>query len=128
MKRFVETIKNIWGIAELKDKIFTMDGSISGSQADKFSKIKKAIGEYVGRVYGHNMKVLVMNGKESVFQEPAFPEGNDSTERTKAIWSKQYDMWAKKKDQYDDYKAKVFNLITGRCDKPLKNRVASLSC
>ena len=37
----------------------------AGKQVDKYTKTTKAIAEYVGRVYGHEMKILVLQGKET---------------------------------------------------------------
>ena len=99
----------------------------AGKQADQYTKTTKAIAEYVGRVYGHEMKILVLQGKETVIQEPEYPTGSTVTEKDKAIWSKRYDLYLKKEDRYNDYKAKVFTLVLSGCDKPMRNRVESAS-
>jgi len=108
-------------ISELKSHVY---GLANSKQADQYTKTTKAIAEYVGRVYGPEMKVLVSLGKESVPKEPEFPK--DSTdEKAKAIWSKKYDLYAKKSDKYVEYKAKTFTVVFGQCDEPMKNHLES---
>ena len=74
-------------ISELKSHVY---GLANSKQADQYTKMTKAIAEYVGRVYGHEMKVLVSLGREMEPEEPDYP--TDATnEKEKAIWSKKYD-------------------------------------
>ena len=42
----------------------------SGEQAGRYEKTMKAVAEYVAIEYGYEMKVLVMHGKETVFEPP----------------------------------------------------------
>ena len=94
-----------------------------GKQADQYTQTTKAIGEYVGRVYGREMLQLVLHLKECKPSEPEYPTGNAVTERDKAVWGKQYDLYLKKQEQYEDYKAKVFTIVLGQCTKAMKNKV-----
>ena len=111
------------GISELKDKMYSAAGGKSGRQADNYTKVTKAVAEYVGRVYGHAMKMLIMKGVEAEFKEPDYP--TEANKKAEATWSKKYDWHMKKKEQYEDHKAKVFTLVVGRCDKTMKNRIES---
>ena len=108
-------------IAELKDNVYGMTDV--GKQADQYNKTTKAIGHYIGRVYGHEMKKLVLQLEESEPEEPKYPTTND--EKEKAIWSKKYDLYLKKLERYEDQKSKVFTIIMGQCSKPMRNRVES---
>jgi hypothetical protein len=38
-------------------------------------------------------------------------------------WSKDYDVYIKKKTNYDEEKAKVFAIILGQCNEPMQNKV-----
>jgi len=108
-------------ISELKDKVCRiMD---VGKQANEHSKTAKAIGEYVGRVYGHEMKKLVLQLEESEPEEPEHPQ--TTADKDKAIWSKEHDLHLKKRERHEDQKSKVFTIIVGQCSKPMKNRVES---
>ena len=110
-------------ISELKDKVCgTTD---VGKQADECSKTAKAIGEYVGRVCGHEMKKLVLQLEESEPEEPEHPQ--TTADKDKAIWSKEHDMRLKKLERREDQKSKVFTIVVGQCSKPMKNRVESSS-
>jgi len=110
-------------ISELQSHVY---GLANSKQADQYTKTTKAIAEYVGRVYGPDMKVLVSLGKESLPVEPEFPQ--DATdEKAKAIWSKKYDLYTKKSDKYVEYKAKTFTVVFGQCDEPMKNHLESHS-
>ena len=110
------------GITELKSKVYSMPGSNkSGRDADNYTKTTRAIAEYAGRVYGHAVKTLILKEQEAVFVKPKYPKKDD--EEAKAIWSKDYDWYKRKVENYDDHKAKVFTLVYGRCDKAVKNRV-----
>ena len=44
-------------------------------------------------------------------------------EKDKLIWGKKYDLYLKKEERYDDQKAKVFTVVTGQCEKSVKNQV-----
>lgn len=106
-------------LEELKSHVYGIGASV---QADWYTKTTKAIAEYVGRVYGHDMKILVLKGQEAVLEEPEFP-ADTSNEKEKAIWSKKYDHFLKHEQRYKDYKAKVFTIIMGQCDKAMQNQV-----
>ena len=61
----VEESEDKSSIKELKGKMYSMaDGK--GSQADRYTQTTKAIAEYVGHIFGWEMKVLVSNGAETV--------------------------------------------------------------
>lgn len=96
----------------------------SGEQADSYSKTTEAIGEYVGKVYGHEMKMLVIQLQETNIIEP-----DDLSEKPSRIeemkWGKQYDLYLKKKDKYEEQKAKVFSIVVGQCETSMKNRIES---
>ena len=107
---------------ELKDKWYVI--ADAGKQADTYMQTTRAIGEYVGRVYGREMKMLVLQLSESEPTELTYPEqGNDMA---KVIWSKEYDHYLKKHEHYADYKAKVFMIILGQCMKLVQNRVEGM--
>ena len=108
-------------LSALKGHLY--DVAEPGKQVDQYTQTTKAIGEYVGRVYGREMLQLVMHLKECAPKEPVYPTGNTITERDKAVWGKQYDLYLKKQEQYDDYKAKVFTIVLGQCTKAMKNKV-----
>eukprot|EP00977_Amphora_coffeiformis_P025916 scaffold23103_cov111-Amphora_coffeaeformis.AAC.1 len=99
--------------------------SVAGKQACGYNETTKAIAEYVGRTYGYEMKRLVMNGNDSTPVEPTYPEGDNPSERDKAVWSKQYDQFLREQRKYNDDKAKVFTIVYGKCDKAMKNRIES---
>jgi hypothetical protein len=42
------------------------------------------------------------------------------------MWGKDYDLHFKKKRQYEEQKAKVFEIVLGQCDETMCNRVESL--
>lgn len=92
-----------------------------GSQVDVFAETTKVIGEYVGKEFGHEMKLLVTQGKETTFPVPILPE--NASRQHELMWSKDYDLHLKKKNQYEEQKAKVFTTILGQCDETMKNRV-----
>jgi hypothetical protein len=87
-------------ISELKSHVY---GLVNSKQADQYTKMTKAIAEYVGRVYGPEMKVLVSLGQEMEPEEPDYPS-DDKDEKAKAIWSKKYDLYTKKSDKYVEHK------------------------
>jgi L-lactate utilization protein LutB len=77
-------------LKELKLHMYSMGASV---KADWYAKTTKEIAEYVGRIYGHDMKMLVLKGQETVPQEPEYPE--TTNKKDKAIWSKKYDQYLK---------------------------------
>ena len=97
----------------------------AGAQADQCTKTTKAIGEYVGRVYGNAMKKLVMHWVEKKPKEPDYPDSAKPSEKDKAVWNKKHDLYLKQQERHDDHRAKVFVTIIGRCSKAVRNRVES---
>jgi hypothetical protein len=45
------------------------------------------------------------------------------TKQDEMKWSKDYDVFIKKKTKYDDEKAKVFAIILSCCNESMKNKV-----
>jgi hypothetical protein len=104
--------------------------AITGGRADKFVETKKKIGIYVGRVYGTEMRSLVLHGKELDQKEPEYPTVDKKEmplEKAKTIWKLEYDEYYKGKLVYERQKGKVFTLVLGHCDKALTNRLESLA-
>eukprot|EP00980_Cylindrotheca_fusiformis_P027327 scaffold19949_cov87-Cylindrotheca_fusiformis.AAC.1 len=54
----------------LKAKKFSLSAHGHRGQADLYSETTKAIANYVGRLYGKHLRVLVLTGKEAVLEEP----------------------------------------------------------
>jgi Zinc knuckle len=106
-------------VVELKGKTYSV--SKLGSQVDIFAATTRAIGEFVGREFGHEMRMLVLYGKGATFAAPTLDA--NATKQDEMKWSKDYDVFIKKKTKYDDEKAKVFAIILSRCDEPMKNKV-----
>jgi hypothetical protein len=113
--------KNVEGLEALKNYHYRI--TAVGLQADEYTKTTRAIAEYSARVYGHEMKQLVLLGKEATPVAPKYPESGSEGE--KAVWSKMYDQYLRKTEKYVDYKAKVFAVIWGQCDQTMKNRLES---
>ena len=111
--------ENETGVQTLKNNIYSI--SAVSKQADEYTRTTKAIGDYAGRIYGHDMKMLVMAGRDNAPTEPEYPDS--PSEKDKAVWSKRYDHFLREETKYNDYKAKIFNIILGQCDKAMRNRV-----
>ena len=119
-KRMKTTSGVVESIAELKDHVYDL---VDAKEAYKYEETTKKIGNYVGRVYNHHMRLLVSSGIEQALEKPEYPTGSDASDEKKAVWSKDYDQYLKKRDVYEEYKAKVFVIILGRCTKAMKNRI-----
>jgi hypothetical protein len=102
----------------LKGKMYTI--AKLGSQVDVFAVTTKAIGEYMGKEFGHKMRMLVIHKKETTFTPPTLDE--NTTKQDEMKWSKDYNLYLKKKTQYNKEKAKVFAIILGQCDEPMKTK------
>ena len=94
----------------------------AGEQVDEYTRTTKFIGEYAGRLFGKEMKNLVVHGQESVPVKPVYP-GEKGSAETKAVWSKEYDRYLKKLDLYELNKAKVFEIVLKQCTKVIKNKI-----
>ena len=99
--------------------------AINGGKAGSYERITQEIAEYVGRTYGYQMRVLVSQLVETPIDPPELAE--KPTEAQKMIWGKEYDSYLKKRDKYDDHKAKVFVIILGQCEEPMKNRIEGMN-
>ena len=111
------------GESSLKGKMYTMSAGNKGGQADRYTQVTKAIAEYVGRKFGRSMRILVLSGKETEFDEPEYPGDEDKGQI--AIWNKRYDQYLKEVNAYSKDKEKVFMIVLGQCDKAMRNRVES---
>ena len=89
-------------ISELKDHVYGMMDV--GKQANQYNKMMKVFGQYIGQVYGHEMKKLVLQLEESEPEEPNYP--TSSEEKDKTIWSKKYNLYLKKLKWYE-YQAEI---------------------
>ena len=69
-------------IEELKGWHFDLTDS---KNTYKYEETIKKIGEYVGRIYGKEMKALVVIAKETVIAKPECPTGQNVIEEKKAI-------------------------------------------
>ena len=94
--------------------------------AYKCEETTKKVGEYVGRVYSKEMKVLIISNKETTITKPEYPKGDSVTEEKKAIWGKEYDLYIKRNTKYEQDKAKAYEVVWGRCKKAMKNRIEKL--
>jgi hypothetical protein len=111
--------KNNSSVVELKGKTYSI--SKLGSQVDIFAVTTRAIGEFVGREFGHEMRMLVLYGKEASIVPPTLDAS--TTKQNEMKWSKDCDVFIKKKTKFDDEKAKVFAIILSHCDEPMENKV-----
>lgn len=111
-------------VSLLELKNFTYGTAEVGEQVDQYTKTTKAIGDTVGKMFGHEMKKLVLHEEESEPTEPTYP-ADEKDRKAIAIWNKEYDQWLKLKRKYQEQKAKVFAIILGRCEKSMQNQVES---
>ena len=93
------------------------------AQVDMWLRVTKKIAECVGQAFGKEMAVLVSQQKETTYTAPSLPDG--ASRAQELMWSKDYDMYLKKKNKYEEDKARVFALILSRCEEPMKNRLES---
>ena len=85
------------GLGSLKGQQCT---AAMGAQADNYTKTTKAIAKCVGQVCGNEMQQLVLSGTGSTPAEPTYPDDMNATNKDKAIWSKQCDLFLKQEVQY----------------------------
>jgi hypothetical protein len=72
---------------EIKGKTYSI--SRLGSQVGIFAATTRAIGEFVGREFGHEMRMLVLYGKGATFAAPTLDA--NATKQDEMKWSKDYD-------------------------------------
>jgi hypothetical protein len=100
-------------VMELKGKMYSI--SKLGSQVDILAATTRAIGEYVGQEFGHEMRMLVLYGKAASFVFPTF-----DARRNRMSWSGVKTMICISK--HDD-EAKVFAIVLSCCNEPMINKV-----
>jgi hypothetical protein len=96
----------------------------SGFHANLYEKKTQSIAEHVGQEYGQEMRLLVLQSKETTYQVPTLAA--NPSEQAKLMWGKDYDWYLKKTHEYEKDKAKVFAYILSQCDETMKNRLESL--
>lgn len=106
-------------IKELGSKVFTYGHR---NQGDWFIKTREAIGDYVGREISKEMRILVVDGKETPPQAPAKPMDDKDTLKLMEYKS-ELNRYFQKKDKYEEDKAKVFVMIKGQCSMTVKNKL-----
>ena len=85
-----------------------------------FEKKTQAIGECVGLECGQEMRLLLLQMKETKFAAPTL--SNEPTKQEELLWGKECDTHVKKRDQCEVDEAKVFATILGQCDETMKSR------
>ena len=73
---------------------------------------------------------LILSGESSAsstHEDSACYPVTASMEEAKAIWNKDYDRYSKKKDEYDEQKAKTFVVLIGLCTKAMKSEIEKQS-
>ena len=91
-------------------------------QQHKFKKTVEEIAEYCGVCYGPEMRSLVRDGKETVYQEPVDP-GNDATPGAIAVYKEMHKEWREDSKRYIRQKASVFAVLIGQCSTKMKDAV-----
>ena len=90
-----------------------------------YLKKTQVIGEYVGQEYGQEMRVLLLQIKETKFVAPTLP--SKPTMQEELLWGKEYDVYVKKRDQHEVDKAKAFAAILGQCDETMKSQLEQMN-
>ena len=72
-------------------------------------------------MYGHEMKMLVIQLEEATWTEPTLEKGASRQEELR--WGKEYNMVLKKRDRYKEQKGNVFAIIMKHCNEPVKNKI-----
>ena len=90
-----------------------------------FEKKTQAIGEYVGHKYDQEMRLPLLQMKETKFTAPTL--SSKPTKQEELLWGKEYDACVKKRDQYEVDKSKVFATILGQCDETMKSRLERMN-
>ena len=98
--------------------------TVGVGQSGRYERTTRAIGDYVGKTFGYEMKVLVLQGEENEPDEPS-PLKANATKQQELKWGKEYDLYLKKRERYQDEKAKVFATIYTHCDAVMKNSLAA---
>ena len=93
--------------AELKAHAHGM--AKAGEQVGEHARTMKAIGKCFGRLFGKEMKNLVVHGRESVPVNPAYPVESGNAEE-KAAWRKERNRHLKNADLCDLSKARHLRL------------------
>jgi hypothetical protein len=110
-------------IAELGNKVYTYGHR---NQGDWYVKTTEAIGDYVGRELGKEMRMLVIYKTESPPTEPEEPE-NDKKKFVVEKYKVELNNYYKKLEEYNANKAKVFVIIKGQCNLTIKNKLENNS-
>jgi hypothetical protein len=111
-------------IAELSNSVYQYG---TQGQGDRFTRMTKAIADYVGREYSKEMRLLVKNQKENEPKEPVMP---DKEEAKSPFVMKKYETKLKqyysKKERNEEHKAKIFVIVKGQCTLNMKKKAESL--
>ena len=93
-----------------------LKGHTHGVGANKYAKTTKALVAYVSRVYSAEMRMLVKYEKEPTLTKPVHP-GEKGTKQELDEWSKDYDLYSRKKEKVANEKTKVFAVTFGICEE-----------
>ena len=90
-----------------------------------FEKKTQVIGKCVSCKYGQEMRLLLLQMKETKFLAPTL--SSKPTKQEELLWGKECDAYVKKRDQCEVDKAKVFATIFGQCDETMKSRLECMN-
>jgi hypothetical protein len=114
-------------LAELGNNVVYQFGT--RDQGDRFTRMTKAVADYVGRESSKEMSLLVKNQEVNEPKEPVMPGKEEAKspfvmKKYETEFLKQYYF---KKERYEEHKAKIFVIVKGQCTLNMENKVESLN-
>ena len=92
-------------------------------QAVKYPWTTEVIADYVGAKCGRNMRMLVKQGRETMFTEPKPPRKDESTQGPLEKFKMELTIFHKDSKEHKDQKSKAFVIIMGQCSQAVKSKV-----
>jgi len=94
-------------------------------QVDTYIKTTKKITDYVSQRFTKELGVLVSEGTEAEFEEPASP-GDEAKGIALERYKMKLKMCLEREERYKQDKSKVFLIIMGQCKSPMRNKLEAL--
>jgi hypothetical protein len=102
-------------IKEMNGHVFQCHGE--SNEKNQFARTVEELSNYVGLHFKHNpddIKKMIQNMADTVLTPPNDPAANASQTLT-LIWSKEVDLYVKKKDTYKTNKCALYSVVWGQC-------------
>ena len=110
-------------IKEMNGHVFQCHGE--SNEKNQFARTIEELSNYVGLNFKHHpddIKKMIQNMVDTTLSPPTDPTTN-ATQTQTLIWTKEVDLYVKRKETYSSNKCALYSVVWGQCSPTMQARV-----